>query len=130
MYQTHVIKITVNILHLAMYSFFLASLVVESLRQIKYTVKCAFTEFWIGAWIQINHQIKSTLNTKKSKHDKFHTVTVHVYDNSSLLTWLMKYHIEILNTSSKEKECYAYYMIVLYHFYEFDNYCYYMCVIQ
>ena len=61
--------------------FFLVPLAVELLRQLKYTAKCAFIK------IQINHQIKSMLNSRQSKktpnivHAKYNTFAVHVLEH-------------------------------------------------
>ena len=44
----------------------IASFAVESLHQIKYITKCSFIKVSISGF-QINHQIKPTLNSRKSK---------------------------------------------------------------
>ena len=61
---------TANVLHLAMYSFELAPLAVESLCKIKFTAKCAFVNVWISGYK------KSTLNNRKSKRQISYTLNI------------------------------------------------------
>ena len=73
---------------------FFGPLAVESLRQIKYTAKCKCAI----KWIQINHQIKSTLNSRKFKNSQIS------YTLNTIYHWILYIYSNLLTLSNPEWE--------------------------